>query len=139
MLVKKTILKGLLAIGIGIPAFAQAADLVITNNTNQDSTVIANKGACSYPALGEVGITRAHKSNTVPESKLKLACMANKSDCKADVYMTSNCSGPIIATASFEVVTKDGKPGQGLKSIQIKDSAYAVTGGGFNITISGGH
>ena len=147
MSVKKTIIMGLVAMGVGVPMLAQAAmDLYITNNTKNDSTIIANTGACST-LLGEAGITRSGEQNhQVPENKVGLACSASilkKTDCKADVYMTSNCTGPVVATVYFDIQKdKSGKyVGSGLRPVKpedIKDKSYTVIGSGLNVIINGG-
>lgn len=128
-MLKKTMLVSFIA-ACSMPLIAQAADLTIVNNTNRDSTSVINNGACST-ILGEHGITRAHSTNVVPSMTVAFACLMNRSNCRADVYMTNNCSGPVVATAFFDVKT-------GIKSVTMYDNSYAVSGGGFGITITGG-
>lgn len=125
----KKFVVGLAVLGT-LPLMVNAADLTIVNNTNRDSTSIINGGACST-ILGAHGITRAHSTNVVPSSVVTFACLANRSNCKADVYMTANCTGPVVATAYFD--TKSG-----IKVVTLHDNSYTVTGGGFQVTIDGG-
>lgn len=128
-MLKKTMLVSLI-VAISSPFLASAADLTIVNNTNRDSTSVINHGACST-ILGSHGITPAHSTNVVPSKIVTFACLLNRSNCRADVYMTNNCSGPVIATASFDV-------NSGIKSIDILDPSFTVSYSGFAITISGG-
>jgi hypothetical protein len=124
---KKTLCTGFALLGMTL---GHTASLSITNDTNHDSTSIINHGPCST-ILGESGVTRAHTTNVIAENILARACMFNKTNCQADVYMTSNCTGPKIATALFNIYT-------GVKSVEMFDDSYSVSGGGFNITLSGG-
>lgn len=100
MKVKKTIVAGLIA--MSLPVIAMATPLTIVNNTNQDSTSIINNGMCSN-ALGPSGITRAHQTNVVPDVVLQNACFFTPENCRADIYMTNNCTGPKVATAMFSL------------------------------------
>lgn len=125
--------KSIFAISAGLiltlPFQANAQSLVVNNRTDFDSTSIINNGICSNQ-LGEVGISRAHTdNNVVPESKLKFACKFNPKNCKADVYLTANCTGSKVATVLFDLDT-------GIKSASVYDSHYEITGSGYVITMS---
>ena len=121
----------MIAIGMGAAGIAAAkSDLTIINNTNYDSTSIINNGACST-ILGDSGITRAHSTNVVSAMKIAMACFTNPANCKADVYMTANCSGPVVATVIFDTKT-------GIKSKTVYDQSFVLTGGGFHIILDGG-
>lgn len=115
---------------ISLPMLSFAGDLTLVNDTNRDSTCVINNGACST-ILGSSGVTKAHTTNTVAESKINLACILNRSNCKADVYMTDNCSGPIVGTVILDTKT-------GIKSVQMHDASYTITGSAFSVTLSGG-
>lgn len=134
MQIQKKYLASLLIIGtINLPLSTYAGNLIVSNNTNQDSTSIINHGACSNTLPGGIGITHAHQTNSVPETILKLACLTNTTNCQADVYMTSNCTGPAIGTVTLNVST-------GITGVyNIPGSGYVINGGGFNIQVSGGH
>jgi hypothetical protein len=102
---------------LALPITARA-DLTIVNNTDQDSTSIVNGGACST-ILGEIGITRAHSSNTLDYIIMRIACGMHPNDCVADVYMTDNCSGPKVATVTMDI-------NKGISTIQ-ETGAYSLT------------
>lgn len=133
MSIKNTVFMVATAICATLPLQAKAADLITHNLTDFDSTSIINNGACST-ILGATGTTHAHSTNVVPSAKVKFACLANIHNCKADIYMTPNCnksgSAP-VATVYFDVDT-------GLKSdkTQIHDTKFAISGTGFETTIS---
>ncbi len=127
---KKNIVTGLLTIGVSmasIHGYAQA--LTIVNNTDQDSTSVINGGLCST-VFGSDGVTKAHSTNVVSDKLIALACVLNSSNCKADIYMTNNCSGPVIASAVFDTKT-------GMKSIDVTSDMYRFGIGAFDITIDG--
>lgn len=129
---RKSIFASALSIGLSLIAaqsFAAQA-LTIVNNTNQDSTSKINGGLCST-VFGSDGVTKAHSTHVVSDKIVALACMGNSSNCKADIYMTNNCSGPVIATAVFDTNT-------GVKSIDVVSDIYKFGIGPFNITIDGG-
>ncbi len=113
-----------------LPIIASASDLTLVNNTNRDSTSVINNGVCST-ILGSAGVTKAHTTNVVPESKINMACILNRTNCKADVYMTNNCSGKVVAT-----VTMDTK--SGVKAVAMKDNTYKIMAQGFRVEMEGG-
>jgi hypothetical protein len=89
-----------------------------------------NSGMCSS-RFGAVGITRAKQTNVVPQGIIKLACMSHPSGCIADIYLTDNCGGPIIATAKFDIAS-------GIQSIAMSPSSskeYKIIYHGFFIQI----
>lgn len=133
MLVKKSLFSGLLAIGISLPLFAQAADLTIVNNTYCPSTTITNNGACST-ILGDSGVTKPHSTNVVTAAKIFIACIVNQKNCKADIYMTDDCTGPKVATVTFDIYDA------GIKSILNYNTKikYAVSGSSFHAELDGG-
>ena len=129
MLFKKTSI--ILTLSFSFISFAYA-DLKITNNTNTPATSVINNGSCSDNLPNGYGVTQPHSTNAVPDWIIKLACLMHTKDCKAEVHMTNNCSGPVIASVIFD--TK-----KGVQSIQNKDvDGYVVSGSGFDINIDGG-
>ncbi len=130
MFLKKVSLTALVMLSSSLPLAAHAGNLVVTNHTQFDSTSIINHGPCST-ILGSIGVTHPGQTNVIPEDKIKKACFFNSHNCKADVYMTGNCTGPAVATVLFDVVT-------GVKSIQMHDAAYTINGSAFNLTLEGG-
>lgn len=124
----KSIFTSLIALGFTFPIIAQGGDLSIINNTNYDSTSIINEGACST-LLGEIGTTRAHNSNVIPEYVVNMACLLNQKNCRADVYLTNNCTGPVIATVFLDTKT-------GVKSWTVNDATYHIEASGFSISLS---
>ena len=135
MLIKKIAVIVGTIICAALPFQAQAGALRITNNTDLDSTSKINGGSCSSSVLGEGGITRAHATNEVSNLKLRVACALNRENCKADVYMTTNCEKggqPKVATVILSVNT-------GIKSVILNteiDNPYVITYNGFETTIS---
>lgn len=133
----KTAFSCLIALGISVFSLhAQAKELYTTNNTKFDSTCRTNDFLCSSDILGDAGITKAgEKRKKTTDSQLKLACIKNLRDCKADIYMTNNCDktgASKVAVIHFDVL------GDGIKSIETIDNSYLITGVGFEVTISGG-
>lgn len=92
MRVKKTLIAGLLMTGLGASFGADAADLVIHNNTTNPSTSIVNGLSCSADIPGINGVTNPGEKNTIDGGLLWLICSTSPSDCKADVYATSDCN-----------------------------------------------
>lgn len=132
-LVKKSVITSLLIMGtVSLPVLAQAGDLYTSNNTKEYSTSIIHnpiKNICSATLLGNKGITAPGEQNhKIPENDINLACMS-RSKCVADVYMTKDCSGPKIATVTFDVKT-------GIESIVMSSNAYKITGSGFNVQLN---
>jgi hypothetical protein len=106
--------------------------LKIQNNTNQDSTSIINNGLCSAKILGpKDGVTKAHGHSDITPFQLALACIGHSNDCHADVYMTNNCTGPIVGTVEFSTST-------GIQSFNVLDPKYQLQGTGFYAQIDGG-
>lgn len=87
---------------------AAKADLVIDNQTFFPSTSKINNqnghAQCSN-TIPVYGVTAPHSKNTIPQGIIWGACITNLHACTAEVYMTNNCSGPIIATAVFDIST----------------------------------
>lgn len=132
MSLKKTFLSSLLMVGLSLPLFAQANDLTITNNTDQDSTSRINQGMCSKDILGPNGITYKHSTRVIKNVQIKVACMAKPEDCKADVYMTNNCTGNVITTISYSV-TKGI-----LGHTPVLDGYELTIDNAFKVTLNGG-
>lgn len=130
MAIKKIMGMQLLALSLcSVSVLAQAGGLTIVNNTDMDSTSIINDGMCSNTLSG--GVSKAHSTNIVSSTVIGLACFGHSSDCKADVYMTNNCSGDKVGTVIFD--TKNG-----IKSVTMNTNQYQITGSGFNIQLDGG-
>lgn len=107
------------------------ADLTITNNSSEDSTSVINGNKCSSIVLGEKGITRAHSTNVVDNRAIVMACITSPFNCKADVYMTANCTGEKIATAYLH--TKNG-----IDHVEMSSNKYSIVApkGSWNITLN---
>lgn len=123
---KKSIVISLIAVGfVATPVIALAGDLHIDNNTTKDSTTRIH-GICSTTLLGADGVTKAKDHNKVtPHWKLLIAC-GGSGACRADVYMTNNCSGSVVANVDFNTET-------GLQNVTMLSSSYKITGSGFNV------
>ena len=121
-----------------IPMVAHA-DLTIVNNTGENSTSIINSGICSVALPNDVGVTKALKTNIVPQKTLDLVCFFHPNDCKADIFMNpppaegqkDTCIGFPIATVTFSTTT-------GVTAIQMRNHPtkhYKISGNGFHLTI----
>jgi len=107
------VLKKLKPLGLAAATFcvlalplAAKADLVIDNQTFFPSTSKINNQAGHAQCSNKIpvyGITPAHSKNTIPQGIIWGACIANLHACTAEVYMSNDCSGPIIATAVFDI------------------------------------
>lgn len=125
---KKKLVAGLL-FGLSLNVYA-VSNLVIVNQTNADSTARINGGLCSNDIPGGGGITYAHSTNTISASVIGGACFFTPHNCRADVYMTDDCSGPMIGSVLFDKNT-------GVQSISSTSSSYALSNAGaFNIIIA---
>lgn len=128
MFISKTAKLAASLIIAALPFTANAASgLTIDNQTDFDSTSVLNNGACST-ILGAEGVTNAHTKKTVSASKIRLACLGNWSNCKAVVYMSNNCTGPVAATVYFDINT-------GIKSVQSQSDKFEISGSGFTSTL----
>jgi hypothetical protein len=110
-----------------LPTFALADNLVIHNNTDFPSTSIINDGVCSNFLPGGVGITQPHSTNTVPSVTVHSACWADRENCHATIYITTDCTGPAIAKVVLSTKT-------GVKSIEML-SNYSIVANGFEVTL----
>lgn len=99
---KKRFMKNLIIAVLALPVVATATPLTIINNTNHDSTSIINGGACSN-SLGPAGVTKAHSTNLVLDIVIKHICRFTPKNCRADIYMTNNCTGPVVGTAVLDI------------------------------------
>lgn len=118
---------------MSLPVVAQANDLTTVNNSNHDSTCVVNNGPCSTILGEKYGVTKAHSTNTIPSSKVWLACVRDTKNCKANVYMTNNCSGPVVGTVTLNTDT-------GVTNVyNTPGSGYVISSqpGTFTVTING--
>ena len=127
----------------GFCVAANAADpdvgLTINNNTTEPSTVKINHQICSYPKLGDKGITKpGQQKNEIDKKTVKNACIFSKpkNECFAEIFMTASCgdnNAQPIATAIFD-------PATGV--IKVTPTSYAqgyvVTPAPYEITFDGG-
>ncbi len=124
MFTKKILFQSMMVFGISATMSLAYADLIIHNRTSTDSTSVMNDGMCSSSILGPGGITPAGQDNDVSDWELEAACAGNQSNCKADVYMSDDCSGPIIATAIINTDYTD--PHGGIQNVTIVDGRYST-------------
>jgi hypothetical protein len=118
------------AVTLSMTPFAAFADITIKNNTSSAATAFAGNSPCSS-AAGDRGVMQPHAQVTIPDFLVGMYC---SSDCKAQVFMSKNCSGKSIATI---VANKR----EGIKSIANNDSSpngYHLEGHGNTISIEGG-
>lgn len=126
----KMISTSLLALGVSCGSmYAQAAasDLTLINNTDHESTAILNNNHICSSWLGVV--THPHDKSTVSASTLDLACGKNAAFCRADVYLTKDCSGPIVGVVYFDITNL------GFISRSMNDSSYDIKGARFTVSM----
>lgn len=130
MSVKKIILTSLVAMSMSSISMMAYAKLSIMNNTDKDSTSILNDGMCSSMLPG--GVTKAHSPNEVDDKIIAMGCLMHETNCKADVYMTNNCTGNKVATVFF-----DTKKGIKIPVEEHNKQHYSISvKGAFNIEIN---
>lgn len=115
------------ALTISISPLLAHADVIINNYTNAPGTAYAGMSPCSSVA-GDKGIIKAHSKMVVPQFVLDVYCSKS---CKANVFMTKNCTGHKIATLT---VDKTGITGISNDNVD----GYVVSGGGKNVSVNGG-
>lgn len=101
MLLNKATLAG--AVFALLSLSTQAAELTTTNNTDFDSTVKVTSGRF-HPCAGSIGeYTPAHGERVTPWGQVRGLCLSSGDNCTADIYMTKDCSGPVIGVASMDL------------------------------------
>lgn len=128
MLSIKKLLTAAVCIGSLAGSVAFAGGLTIDNRTDYFSTAVINNGACSNKLPFGKGITNPHSVNDINEYLVKFACMSDTHNCKADIYMTNDCSGPVVANATFDV-------DQGITDFQLQDNRFDVKINGYSVII----
>ena len=111
-----------LFVAIGVSAIsivAYAQDLTIVNNTSQFSTSKINSSPFCSSMFGDWGITKPKSTNVIKDIHLKQACAFHKTDCKANIYMSKNCSGEVIGTVVFDV-------NKGTQSFNVINNKYEI-------------
>src|SRR3989344_922325 len=103
MLLKKTALIGAAIALINLPLYANATSLTTINNTDEFSAVRVTSGTvhpCSGTPSGQYTPPRDSQGNPgkleTPWAIVKFLCMTSGSVCTADIYMTKDCTGPVI-------------------------------------------
>jgi len=86
--------------------YASHGDLTLDNQTNFPSTsklIIGSgqNGVCSN-AYGDLGITQPHKDKKISKAMLDMICMGHGKKCRADVYLTDDCSGTPVALIVYD-------------------------------------
>lgn len=117
-----------------LPAMAQAAVLVTTNNTSQPSTVrVAYSGVCvgTLPPGMRV-VTAPHSQSVVAQDNINLLCGGKaRHTCTADIHMTENCSDAPVATAVFNLDSFS------ISSLSMRaGTPYNITASGTNVVIN---
>jgi hypothetical protein len=99
MLVKKTLMTGMLMLSASLPLMANA--LTIENKSQFDSASEINGGWCTS-FWGSLGITKAGTSNTIDPGFVNMLCAANMNNCTAVVYPNTSCTpGTAIGIVHF--------------------------------------
>jgi len=81
-----------------LPLAVNAAEITVTNNTNNFGTAKFGSGPCSSIA-GDKGIAKPHQSMTIPQIVFDLFC--NSETCVTEMYLSKNCNGKVLATATI--------------------------------------
>lgn len=128
----------LAAIAISALSFAAFADnLEIWDDTDYDSTFKISQGDCSATLLGKDGMTKGKGWSSVDLGAVTSLCDKNQDKCTVDLYMTDDCSGPIVATVTMDmskgITSVDSKKVNGFFISKKQNSR-----GAFAISIIGG-
>lgn len=121
-----------------VVAFAAPDNLHTDNFTDEDSTVYVTS-SIKPTCAGSLGnYTPKRNADGTPGTsnvqwyKVKALCFGSKDGiCKADVYMSKDCSGPVVAKSELNLGSGDVTIVQG--SV---DAKYDVTGKGPNVRIA---
>lgn len=118
MLLKKTTIMSALFVLLSLPGIASAG-LWTDNKTSNDSTVKITSGKF-FPCAGIVkGVyTPAHHKQEVSWDLVKGLCLSSGGTCTADIYMTRDCTGPVVGKATLDTVSLS------IKSIYSINSKY---------------
>ncbi len=101
MLRKKTALLAAVVALFSLPL--AHADLLTTNYTNEDSTVKITSGKFK-PCAGLIGqFTSAHGELLTPWGQVRGLCLSSGNMCTAEVYMTKDCTGPVVGYAAMDL------------------------------------
>lgn len=114
MLYKQLVTKSMIAMGLScLSTLALAsATLEIVNNTDEPSTCVTyGSGKCSATVLPKDGITPPHGKKTFGDGQLRIACYPNLNKCTAEIHMTDDCTGLVVATAEYNTGAKGQKAG----------------------------
>jgi hypothetical protein len=111
---------------ISLPLMSHAAEITITNNTDNYGTGKFGTSPCSNIA-GDNGVGKPHQTLTVPQAVFDLFCIGKT--CKAKVYFSKNCSGQQVATATID-------PHKGVLDVtNLDDAHYKVNYTLTNVTV----
>lgn len=112
-----------------LPAGAFADSLTIVNNTDFYITSTVNGSICSATMPGGYGITPPHSTKSIPSLAVIAACgLSHQHDCKADIHLSNDCSGPAVGSAIFDT-------SKGILQAGANDAKYRITYSGFTATI----
>jgi hypothetical protein len=103
MVLKKIAFIGVAIALVNLPLYANAASLTTINNTDEFSSVRVTSGFI-HPCSGDDGhYTKPRDTLETSWDVVKFLCMSSGSVCTADIYMTPNCTGEIVANASLDL------------------------------------
>ncbi len=130
---KKFVKLSVVLSALALPMSALADSLTIVNNTNAYITSTVNPGTsgslCSSSMPGGYGITPPHSTKSIPSLAVVAACgFSHQHDCKADIHLSNDCSGPAIGRAMFDT-------SKGILEAGSNDTNYHITYSGFTATI----
>ena len=121
---------------LALPMSAMAANLNITNNTKFDVTTTINDKICSSSQpLGELGITHPGQTTHLTHEQVSAACILNESNCKADIHLSNDCTGPVIGTVYLynNVLSPSSSH---ILGKTMYDAHYDVVANGLNIQLN---
>ena len=102
MKIKNWIVFSLIAMSMAPLSTFAADNLVIWNDTNSDATFKINQGDCSASILGKDGLVKSQNWSSVDIGAVTSLCGESATSCVVDIYMTGDCSGPIVGTATMD-------------------------------------
>ncbi len=104
----------------------------VANDTTYDGSYKAGT-KCSTTEFGVAGLATKKSLSGINDTLTATLCGDAKTNCVMDVYMTKDCSGPTIATVTFDqdkgIVNLDIKKGTGFVVNKQSDRTVYVGGG----------
>lgn len=131
MFLQKRMLSTIACVVMNLPFIANAdPSLTTTNNTNYNSAVKVISSPIK-PCSGQIGeYTPAHQEKTTTWNNVKILCLGSGSLCRAEIYMTKDCTGAAVAVASLDLSNPN------VTVEQILNSSYNITANGTHVFLN---